>query len=134
MNQTRRWEKFPQIFVSGGCRRGPTIVTVCDQWAHPKYFCPRGNLRFQARHQIGNSCRRQFSCDYGQTSRRLFIYNRYIHIAIDCHGQRTRNWCCRQCQHIWVFALGTQGLALGDAKAMLFVNNDQSQITVFHIV
>ena len=62
------------------------------------------------------------------SSRRLFIENGHIHVAILRERQRPRDRRCRHHQHVDPLAFLPQKKALPHAKSVLFVHDGQTQI------
>ena len=63
-----------------------------------------------------------------RASRRQFVDDRDVQIAVDGHGERARDGRGRHHEHVGVEAALAQGRALQDAEAVLLVDDDEAEL------
>ena len=67
------------------------------------------------------------SCLDGFSSGWLFLDRNHLQVTVKCHGEASRNGRRAHHEHVGIFAFREQGLALVYAKAVLLVDNHESE-------
>ena len=70
---------------------------------------------------------------YGLSSRRQFIYDRYIQIPVQDDGQCTRNGRGAHNQHMRFLSLAAEKFPLSHTKAVLLIGDNQGKVVVHHL-